>query len=121
MSTLLFSLRGVPDDESHEIKEILDVNNVDYYETSAGNWGVSMPALWVNNDEDLAKAQILLNEFHQTRATEQKRIYAQLKEEGKNKQVLSVLTEKPIRFLIYIGAILFILYLYIRMLFEFGL
>ena len=121
MPTLLFSLRGVPDDESYEIKDILDNNNIDYYETSAGNWGVSMPALWINHHDDLTKAQDLLNNFHQSRAIEQREIYIQLKKEGKNKGVANVFMEKPIRFFVYIGAMLFILYLSARMLTEFGL
>ena len=121
MSTLLFSLRGVPDDEADEIRELLTENNIDYYETSAGNWGISMPALWVKNNEEVFEAQKLLNQYHQQRAITQREIYDQLKKEGGNKQLLDVLTENPLRFIIYIGAIAFILYVSIKMIFEFGL
>ena len=121
MSTLLFSLRGVPDDEADEIRELLTENNIDYYETSAGNWGISMPALWVRNNEEVFAAQKLLNQYHQQRAITQREIYDQLKKEGGNKQLLDVLTENPLRFIIYIGAIAFILYVSIKMIFEFGL
>ena len=121
MSTLLFSLRGVPEDEAAEIRFLLTENSIDFYETSAGNWGISMPALWVVNNEKLIEAQQLLNEYHQQRATRQREIYEQLKKEGKNKQFIDVILEKPIRFIIYICAIAFILYIYFKMLFEFGL
>ena len=120
MSTLLFSLRGVPEDEAYEIRELLTANNIDYYETSAGNWGISMPALWIRDNKDLDEAQQLLNEYHQTRAIEQQKIYQQLKNEGKNKQIIDVFIEKPLRFIIYIGAVAFVLYIYIKMLSEFG-
>ena len=121
MSTLLFSLRGVPDDEAHEIKELLTANNIDYYETSAGNWGVSMPALWVRDNEEVFEAQKLLNQYHQQRAITQRKIYEQLKKEGGNKHLIDALTENPLRFIIYLGAIAFVLYVSIKMLFEFGL
>ncbi len=87
MSTLLFSLRGVPDDEADEIRELLTANNIDYYETSAGNWGISMPALWVSNNEQVFEAQKLLNQYHQQRAITQREIYNQLKKEGDNSRL----------------------------------
>ena len=121
MSTLLFSLRGVPDDEAHEIRELLTANNIDYYETSAGNWGVSMPALWITNNEALFEAQKLLNQYHQQRAIAQREIYEQLKKEGGNKQLAQALTENPMRFILYIGAIALVLYVSIKVIFEFGL
>ena len=120
MSTLLFSLRGVPDDEAYEIRELLTENNIDYYETSAGNWGISMPALWIRDNHDLDQAQKLLDEYHHMRAIEQRKIYNQLKNEGGNKHILDVFKEKPLRFTIYIGAVAFVLYLYVKMLAEFG-
>ncbi len=121
MPKLLYSLRGVPEDEIFEIKQLLDENEIHYYETSAGNWGISMPGLWLNNSDELEKAQSLLTEYHQQRAISQRQHYEELKQAHKNRSIVDVFLEKPIRFLIYIGAIAFILYLYIRMLFEFGL
>jgi len=121
MSTLLFSLRGVPEDEADEIRELLTANNIDYYETSAGNWGISMPALWVNNNEQVFEAQKLLNQYHQQRAITQREIYEQLKKEGGNRQSIRALTKNPIRLIVYIGAIVLVLYASIKMLFEFGL
>lgn len=121
MTTLLFSLRGVPDDEAYEIKELLDAHQINYYETSAGNWGISMPALWLSNTEELEKAHKLLNEYHTQRAATQRENYEQLKREKKNRRLIDVILNNPFKVLIYLMAIGFILYLYIRMLFEFGL
>lgn len=50
MSKLLFKLRGVPDDEADEIRALLAEKQIEYYETSAGNWGISLPALWLQDD-----------------------------------------------------------------------
>ncbi len=121
MSKLLFSFRGVPEDEAFEVRELLTVNNIDFYETTAGNWGVSMPALWLKHNEDIDKANQLLHEYQTLRAKTQREIYIQLKKEGKNEQWFDILKQKPIRFFIYVGAIAFIIYLYFRMLSEFGL
>lgn len=121
MSKLLFSLRGVPENEAIEIVELLNINKIDFYETSAGNWGVSMPALWLVNTEDYEVAQVLLYEYHRKRSVSQKESCHQLKKEGKNKRVVDVFVEKPFRFLIYIVGVVFIIYLSIKMVFEFGL
>ncbi len=121
MPTLLFSLRGVPEDEAYEIKELLDRHEINYYETSAGNWGISLPALWLTSIDELDKAQKLLSKYHLERASVQRENYEQLKKEHKNKRLLDTVIDKPVKFLIYLAAIAFILYLYARMLFEFGL
>lgn len=118
MPTLLFSLRGVPNDESDEIRDLLDTHKINYYETSAGNWGISMPALWLTNTNELQEAQSLLNAYHQQRAISQRQNYIQLKKDQKNSPSF---TKKSFQFLIHMMAIAFILYLSIKMLFEFGL
>ena len=43
MSKLLFRLRNVPDDEADEVRELLTQHSIEFYETGAGNWGISMP------------------------------------------------------------------------------
>lgn len=121
MSTLLFRLTNVPEDEADEIRELLRSNGIDYYETSAGNWGISMPALWLIKDEDLFKAQQLLEEYQHQRSITQREKYLQLKKMGANISLLSSIKERPWRFIVYLGAILFILYVSIKMVFEFGL
>jgi len=120
MPTLLFSLRGVPDDEAYEIKEILDTHEINYYETSAGNWGISMPSLWLTDTGELEKAQALLNEYHHQRTTVQREKYKELKKEHKNKRFIDVIFDNPVKLTIYLATIAFILYLYAKMLFEFG-
>ena len=66
MAILLFSLRGVPEDEVDEVRELLTEQNIDFYETSAGNWGMSMPALWLRDDAS-EKARYALNAYQQQR------------------------------------------------------
>jgi hypothetical protein len=121
MSTLLFRLTNVPEDEADEIRELLRSNGIDYYETSAGNWGISMPALWLIKDEDLFKARRLLEEYQHQRLITQREKYLQLKKTGVNISLISSIKERPLRFIVYLAAVLFILYVSIKMVFEFGL
>ncbi|MEF3075025.1 DUF6164 family protein [Methylobacter sp. Wu1] len=121
MSTLLFRLTNVPEDEADEIRALLQSNGIDYYETSAGNWGISMPALWLIKDEDLVKARQLLDEYQHQRLITEREKYLQLKKSGVNVSFISSIKERPLRFIVYLGAILFILYISVKMMFEFGL
>ena len=121
MSKLLFSLRGVPEDEAEEVRELLTQHAIDYYETLPGNWGISMPALWLYHDEQLEQAQSLLTEYHRNRAITQRALYLQLKKEGKTPTFSSNISKNPGRFILYICGIALILYISIKLLYEFGL
>ncbi len=99
MAILLFSLRDVPDDENFEIKELLDTHEINYYETSAGNWGVSMPALWLRDKDQLEKAQKLLSEYHTQRALSQKKYIRNLKVKNKTNGYLMHLSKTPLNLL----------------------
>jgi hypothetical protein len=121
MSTLLFSLRGVPDDEADEVRELLVEHNINFYETPAGNWGVSMPALWLKDDSDLANAQILLNIYQQQRFIHQRELYLQSRLAGEHKTLLKALIERPLLYGVYFLAMGLVIYASIRLLFEFGL
>jgi hypothetical protein len=115
MSILLFSLRGVPEDEAEEVREILAANELDFYETSAGNWGISMPAIWLTNNSDLGKARKALALY------QQQRMLTQREHAEQTLSFISSIKQKPLRFVIALGVILFVLYISIRMVFEFGL
>jgi hypothetical protein len=117
MSILLFSLRGVPDDEADEVRELLTEQAIDFYETPAGNWGVSMPALWLREDAELIKAQSLLAVYQQQRAITQRALYLQ----AKPKTLWQAFIERPTLYVIYFLAMGLVIYASIRLLFEFGL
>ena len=63
MSVLLFRLRNVPEDEAEDIRELLTNNNFEFYETSAGNWGISTAAIWLNNNNGLDNAKKLIENY----------------------------------------------------------
>ncbi len=118
MSKLLFKLRNVPDDEAAEVRTLLTNHHIDYYETTAGNWGVSMPALWVKDEHQFQEAKKLLEEYQEARSIRVREEYAQLKREGKNKTVLDSMKENPVLFIAYILIVLVLLYLPFKLIME---
>ena len=121
MAKLLFSLRQVPDDEAADIRELLEENDIDFYETHAGNWGISMPALWLRDEQQHEQAWHLIHDYQKQRTDVIRAEYAQLKQAGETKTFLNNLWEHPLQTLIFIAAIVLVLYLSIKMVFELGL
>lgn len=121
MTTLLFNLRGVPEDEADEVRELLTEQDIDFYETSAGNWGMSTPALWLRNDADLEKARYVLNKYQQQRFLTARENYLQRKKTDQQKTLLKAFIEKPVLYCVYIFTILLVVYVSIKLLFELGL
>jgi hypothetical protein len=108
MTLLLFNLRGVPEDEADEVRDLLTEQNIDFYETSAGNWGMSMPALWLRNDADLEKARYLLNQYQQQRFLTSRENYLQRKKAGQQNTLLKAFIEKPVLYCAYLFAMLLV-------------
>ena len=115
MPELIFKLRNIPDDEVAEVHQLLKDNNIDYYETSAGNWGISMPALWVKTDEQLAQARQLLDEYQKQRAQKAREDYLKQKAEGKQRTLLDEFKEHPIRLIIYFAITAILIFLPIKL------
>ena len=120
MSKILFKLNGVPDDEADDVRALLTDNDIDYYETSAGNWGVSMPAIWLKDAGQFKKARALLDEYQKARTIRMREEFARLKKEGKNKTLLDAIREKPVQFIFYLGIALLVIYLSVRLVIDIG-
>src|SRR5210317_818810 len=102
MSALLFRLRNVPEDEAEDIRELLTENNFEFYETSAGNWGISTAAIWLNNKEQLESAKKLIENYQAERGISQRHHYEELKKSGGHKTLLDAFKENPFRFVAYL-------------------
>ena len=111
MSKLLFKLRNVPDDEAEEVRALLSAHQIDFYETSAGNWGISLPALWVRDETQYSQARELLDVYQVERSAHVREEYARLKQEGKHKTVLDSFRENPFAFIAYLFIVYALLYL----------
>lgn len=121
MAILLFSLRHVPDDEVADVREVLEENQIDFYETNAGNWGISMPAIWLRNEQQHEQARLLIDEYQKERQIVIREEYARMKESGEAPTFFKNLWRYPTQTILFIAAIVLVLYLSIKMVFEFGL
>ena len=68
MTTLVFRLRNVPDDEAEDVRARLEEARIDWYETTAGNWGIAMPGIWVADAADAVRARALVDDYQRERA-----------------------------------------------------
>ena len=110
MPTHLLNLRGVPDDELEEIRELLGAGNIDFYETPAGNWGISSPSLWLNDDAQMAEAKALLQSYQQQRTQRAREDYRRLQQEGRAERFIDRIWFQPGRVLLMILLIALVLY-----------
>lgn len=110
MAKQLLKLRHVPDDELSEIRELLEAHDIEFYETSAGNWGISMPALWLVHDEQYARARQLLDVYSEERYQRARAEYEALKQAGKARTFRDIARENPLRFTLYMAIVMVLAY-----------
>lgn len=120
MPVQLFRLKNVPEDEAEDIRNLLASNNIEHYETPAGNWGVSMPAIWLQEDEQLEQAKSLIDQYQNQRVARVRNEYELNKKEGKRQNILAELLGNPIQFVLYIAIAAVILYFSIKPFLNFG-
>jgi len=114
MTVQLFRLKNVPDDEAQDVRDLLIKNNIDYYETPPGNWGISMPAIWLNDDGQLKGAKLLIDQYQDERLTKARGEYEQIKKDGKHRTFVNELLDSPVQFVLYIGFVAVVLYFSIK-------
>lgn len=110
MAKLLFKLAGVPEDEAEDVRQLLEDNEVEYYETSAGLLGLSFAAIWIKQDDDLERAKQKLDEYQTQRyQTAQENKRAADEEFGKV-TLWQAFKSSPVKLTlvtIFIGAVLY--------------
>jgi hypothetical protein len=111
MAKLIFRLRNVPDDEAEDVRQLFEDHDIGVYETDAGNWGISLPAIWLEDDSQFEQAKTLLDNYQRARAIRMREQYEELRRQGLQTSMFSVLKEQPLRSIIYLLAIGVILYL----------
>ncbi len=114
MSVLLFRLRNVPDDEAEEIRQLLTEHAIEFYETSAGNWGISFAGIWLRDRAQLARAKALIEAYQRERQARARAAYEQQLREGSQRRMVDLIRENPIRFLIYLAVIGLVLTLSVK-------
>ena len=119
MSKLLFRLRHVPEDEAGEVRDLLESREIEYFETSAGLFGISLPAIWVRRDEQFETARLLLDEYQEERRERVRSQYREAREKGEVRTAFDVFRDNPARFLgsLFMAAV--VLYFSVRFFFSF--
>lgn len=108
MSALVFKLRNVPEDEANDIRELLETNRIEFYETTAGNWGIAMPGLWAADDDDIEKAKALIHTYQRERTQQQRQQYQEAVARGDSPKWYARFVENPLPTL---GIVLFCLFI----------
>ena len=114
MSTLAFRLPNVPQEEADEVRALLEEHDIECYETTAGNWGIAMPGIWVHNNEDLTRARTLINDYQHQRSETQRQEYEQGLRSGNTLTLSQRIRSQPLRVAGIILFCLFILYVTIN-------
>ena len=110
MSVILFKLRNVPDDEADEIRDLLSANKIEFYETPAGRWGISMEAIWLKDESLLAEAKKLIADYQADRVQRVRQEYQNLKQQGQTETFFQRILSRPVHTLLTFVTILIILY-----------
>ena len=108
MPELLFRLNGVSDEEADEVRALLDDHAIEYYETTAGRWGVSMPAIWLPDEQEPEEAKKLLENYQAERS---ERVRAELNEmisNGTQPTVWTKFCSQPFKFVLAVVALAFV-------------
>ena len=120
MAKLIFKLKSVSYDEADDIKNLLTENKITFFESPAGNWEISMHALWLNDEAQYAQAKLLIDEY-QVKRSQHIRLETQQKiDQGEYETFIQRLFNKPIQFFITLAIIIFILYFSIMPFLEIG-
>lgn len=114
MAAFLYSLRHVPDEEAEAIRALLNDNQIDFYETPAGSWGITAAAVWLRDADQLPQAKELLEGFHVAWGQSQQEQHRQLQREGKAVGFIDGLKQQPVRVIAYLALALAILYVSVK-------
>lgn len=110
MPVRLFSLNNVPEDEAEDIRKLLGEQRIDFYETEAGNWGVSPAAIWLRDEVQFERARGLIDAYEEERGARMRAAYARELEEGRARTLLDAFRENPLRFTVYATVIAMVVY-----------
>jgi len=110
MSHLVFRLRNVPDDEVQDVCRLLDEHGVDWFETTAGSWGIAMPGLWVEGDTDRARARELIDAYQHERTARLRGERQARLDAGLEPRFTDRLRERPLAVVAILAFCAFIVY-----------
>ena len=109
MSKLLLNLRNVPDDESDDVRAMLDAQGIAFYETRPSIWGVSAGGIWVTEDAAFADARRAMDDYQRQRSASARAEYAAARRAGTADTFFTLLRAAPGRVVMSVLGILVVL------------
>lgn len=106
MSKLLLNLRHVEDDEVEDVRAMLRMHAIEFYETEPSRWGISYGGIWVTHDDDVADAKRHMAEYQAQRRVRVREEYAAARRDGTAETFRTLLRNDPLRVILSLLAIL---------------
>lgn len=110
MSRLILNLRHVPDEEAEEVREILDENGIEYYETPPNRWGITAGGIWLADENQTERVEALMAEYQTERAMRARAEHERWRQEGEAETLLGTLARNPLQSVAYAAIVGLILY-----------
>ncbi|MFA7320411.1 MAG: DUF6164 family protein [Dokdonella sp.] len=102
---LLLNLRHVPEDESAEIRALLALHEIAFYETEANRWGISAGAIWIRQEGEVDRARELLANYQIERQMRARAEFAAAKREGRVESFWQQIRREPLRLVMILFTI----------------
>lgn len=110
MSKLIFNLKSVPFDEADDVRNLLTENEINFFESPPGNWGVSVHALWLKDNEQSVLAKQLIDDYQLKRSEQRALEVQEQKDKGEYETFMQRLLNRPVQFIMLLAIVVFILY-----------
>jgi hypothetical protein len=111
MSVLIFRLNNVPEEEADAVRELLKERDVDFYETSAGTFGISVAGIWLRDESDLPRVRKMIDEFQVQHRARVREAWRDSIERGEADTFWRRLRREPVKIVLFLAAIAVILYI----------
>lgn len=109
MAKLLLNLRHVSDDEADDVRAFLEAAGIAFYETRPSRWGISHGGIWVEDHAEVAKAKRLMAEYQEQRQARVRAEREQALRDGTAETFADVVRREPLRVVLTLLAIVFLL------------
>lgn len=101
------------------MRQLLDEHNIAWFETTPGNWGISMPALWIQDVSEFERARALIDEYQAARTVRVREEYQRARAMGQAPTFWQTFRENPLRVIGYLSMAGVVLYFSLRFFLSF--
>jgi len=111
MGKLLLNLRHVPDDEADDVRDMLEGEGIEFYETPPNRWGITVGGIWVRDPDDMPRARALMSEYQAQRLEQARADREARREAGELEGFWASLANNPLQYLVAAAATVMILFI----------